>query len=373
MTNRERILRTFRCEPVDRLPFLCEFGPWQETLIRWESEGMTPTWNWRDGLGLDPAPLLVPVELGFYPPFPEEVLEDRGDRVLRRNRHGAVEERLKDASSPPRPISYPIRTREDWDRLRERLDPDSPGRLPAHLDELAAGLETEDRVTRIGKYPYGFFGTLREWMGVEAFLIACLDDPEWVLEMMATLAGLWTAVYRRAARHIRIDWIHIWEDMSGRTGSLMSPDMVRTLMLPQYRRIRDTADAIGATVVSVDTDGNVEELVPLFLSAGVGFLFPFEAGCGPDILAYRRRYPGLCMMGGIDKSRLALGPAAIDRELDRMAPLFDLPGWIPMLDHGIPPDVSLEHFHYYMRRLRDRLGVPHPVPRHPADRLEAAP
>jgi uroporphyrinogen decarboxylase len=368
MDARERLLRTFRCERTDRRPFLCEFGPWYETLLRWEQEGMTPVWNWQDGLGLDPPVEKLAVELGFCPAFEEVVLEDRGDRVLRRNRHGVVEEQMKETRPVAHPVDFPLKTREDWLRLkRERLDPEDPRRFPADFDAKAARAVAEGRATRIGKYPFGLFGTLREWMGVEGFLFACADEPEWIEEMMSDLTDLWTALYRKAAARVRIDWVHIWEDMSGRTGSLISPAMVERFMLPNYRRIRETVDEIGAVAFSVDTDGDAGELLPLFLSAGVNFVFPFEVGCGEDVLAAARRYPGLCIMGGIDKARLAHGRAAIDAELARVDALFDRPGYIPMLDHGIPPDVSLSDFHYYMRRLRERLGVSHPVPRHSAD------
>jgi hypothetical protein len=52
---------------------------------------------------------------------------------------------------------------------------------------------------------------------------------------------------------------------------------------------------------SLDTDGDCSELVPLYVECGIYLIFPFEVPSGCDINEYRRKYPGLCIMGGIDK------------------------------------------------------------------------
>jgi len=54
------------------------------------------------------------------------------------------------------------------------------------------------------------------------------------------------------------------------------------------------------------------------------------------------------MTGGIDKRVLAWGKEHIDVELQRkVAGLIDKGGYIPTIDHSIPPDVPYENFVYY--------------------------
>ena len=53
------------------------------------------------------------------------------------------------------------------------------------------------------------------------------------------------------------------------------------------------------------------------------------------------------MAGGFNKCVLAQGKAAIDAELTRIMPLIEQGGYIPTIDHSIPPDVSYENFTYY--------------------------
>ena len=63
------------------------------------------------------------------------------------------------------------------------------------------------------------------------------------------------------------------------------------------------------------------------------------------------------MAGGIDKRVLARDKAAIDRELARQLPLVRGGGYIPTIDHSIPPDVSYENFSYYWKRKKELLGA----------------
>ncbi len=112
--------------------------------------------------------------------------------------------------------------------------------------------------------------------------------------------------------------------------------------------------AAGIHSIWVDSDGDIRELIDLFLEGGADFVNPFEVQAGMDIVEVRKRYGeklGIC--GGIDKKVLAVGKEAIDAELERVRPLFESKKrFLPALDHSVPPDVSFENFCYYMNRRR---------------------
>jgi len=74
-----------------------------------------------------------------------------------------------------------------------------------------------------------------------------------------------------------------------------------------------------------------------------------QAGC--DILEFRRRYPSLGIMGGLDKRALSIGQTAIDREVTRAARMVEMGRYVPGFDHLIPPDVSWTHFRYAANEL----------------------
>lgn len=353
MNNRERIINTVLCKKVDRLPYLCDFGPWEETLNRWSTEGMPYKNQWKEHLDLDKGVFKLPVNLGFFPEFKQEVIEVQGDYNIVQDRFGVISKIQRNVSSIPHYLSFPVKDMNDWKKLKEqRLNPKDKGRFPGNFDEIAKECNEGDYVVRIGKYPFGLFGTIRELMGVEEFLVAFYEDPELIHDMMDYLTDFWIELYEIAVQKVKIDWIHIWEDMSGKTGSMISPALVKEFMLPNYKKITNFAKLHGIPIISLDTDGNCSELVPLFIEAGINFIFPFEVNAGSDINEYRRQYPKLGMMGGIDKMELAKGHDAIDDELERVRSVFEKSGYIPMLDHGIPPEVSWENFNYYMTRLK---------------------
>ena len=73
----------------------------------------------------------------------------------------------------------------------------------------------------------------------------------------------------------------------------------------------------------------------------------------------RQQYPRLQIMGGIPKSEIAKGRARIDELLKPVEVVLETGGCVPFADHFVPPDVSLEDFSYYRRRLNaiiDRCG-----------------
>ena len=134
-----------------------------------------------------------------------------------------------------------------------------------------------------------------------------------VRDMMQHLTTLWLVLWEQVAAEVQIDHIHIWEDMSGKQGSLISPRMVREFMMPCYDRIAAFAREHGVRLLSVDTDGDCSQLVPVMMEHGVNYFFPFEVQAGNDILAYRKKYPTLGIMGGLDKRALAGTWADVDQ------------------------------------------------------------
>jgi len=53
--------------------------------------------------------------------------------------------------------------------------------------------------------------------------------------------------------------------------------------------------------------------------------------------------------------QLAKGKKAIDEELERLHPLVEKGGYIPMVDHRVPPDVSFENYLYYIEKKKEIL------------------
>ncbi|MBT4816782.1 MAG: hypothetical protein HON70_13840, partial [Lentisphaerae bacterium] len=63
----------------------------------------------------------------------------------------------------------------------------------------------------------------------------------------------------------------------------------------------------------------------------------------------------LRLWGGVDKRVLPHGPQAIKEHLREFIPLIEQGGFIPTIDHTVPPDVSWDNFRHYMDLKQDLL------------------
>jgi uroporphyrinogen decarboxylase len=354
LNNRERMVRTVLGQDVDRLP-LHLWGPWGETIQRWRTEGYPEeNTDFQAYFGLDTAFSDLAVNLGYYPAFESKVLEDRGGTRIIQDRSGSILEIMAGHSTIPKIVRPAVSDRASWEKLKERLNSRSPERYPDWQKEMAR-FEASGAAIQIGKYPYGLFGTLRDMMGVEELLVNFYDEPELIHAMMDYLTDFWISIYEEASRHIKIDHIHIWEDMSGKQGPLISPAMFREFMTPNYKKIIAFSKDHGIPIVSVDTDGNMDIMMTLLNEADINLVMPFEVQAGCDVVAIKKQYPHICPFGGIDKRALAISREAIDAEFARVDPLLHQSGYMPGLDHLVHPEISLDNFKYFVERLKEKV------------------
>ncbi len=117
------------------------------------------------------------------------------------------------------------------------------------------------------------------------------------------------------------------------------------------------AHAHGAAISIVDCDGNPHDIVANWLEEGVNVMFPLEVAAGVDPYAWRKEFgKQLLLRGGIGKAPLVAGGSAIDKELERIKPLLEQGGFIPHLDHLVPPDIPLSHYMDYLEKKRKLIG-----------------
>ena len=135
----------------------------------------------------------------------------------------------------------------------------------------------------------------------------------------------------------------------------MSPAHVRKYVLPGYRQIVDLLRAHGIDIIFVDCDGNIDLLIPIWLEAGINGVWPLEVAAGTDPLRLRKEYGhDLLLVGGIDKRELSKGREQVYAQVMRQVPhLNQSGGYIPTVDHSVPPDVPFENYVYFRRLLRE--------------------
>ncbi|HEY65133.1 MAG TPA: hypothetical protein G4O02_11245 [Caldilineae bacterium] len=362
MNDRERWLATMHYEPVDHIPDE-EFGYWDETFTVWHKQGLPR--EVKDNTIADrffcfARREVVPVCVGLLPRFRRRVIrEDERHRVII-NEEGAEAVIHKDGSSSiPHFVRFPLQTRADWEEFKRRLDPNDPRRYPVDWEWWVR--QWKDRTYPLGIHVGSLFGWLRNWMGFEHIAVTIHDDPDWIHEMMEHLTELTIQTIQRALNDVQLDFAAFWEDMAFRSGPMISPKMFKEFMVPRYKRITDVLREHGVDIVYVDCDGDITELVELWLEAGVNTMFPLEVRGGSDPVLIRKRFgKAVRLMGGVDKTKLIEGKEAIRKEIARLEPLVADGGYIPHVDHRVPPDVTYENYLYYLKVKRDAFGIPHP-------------
>ena len=203
----------------------------------------------------------------------------------------------------------------------------------------------------------GFFGFSRNLMGLERLLISFYRNPKLIKGIMDFYSDFLIETFTKVVEEVKLDYVSFWEDMAYKKGPHISPRLFREFMLPNYQKVVGFFKKYGVDIFMVDTDGNINVLVPLFLESGVNCLLPLEARAGVDAVTLRKQYgKKLLLIGNIDKTALAKGKKAIEKEVNSKVPqLIREGGYIPCVDHLVPPDVSFENYTYYISLLRKHL------------------
>ncbi|MEW5945949.1 MAG: uroporphyrinogen decarboxylase family protein [bacterium] len=365
MTPRERLNAVTRFQETDRPWRLETIGFWDETLARWAGEGMPRAAAAHAAAAfayfrydpMFPLPVGGADEPGFFPRFRRRTIEKTDKYKIVRDTAGCMVRVFRSGGSTiPEYLDFPVKSMDDFDHLRRRLRPGTPGRLDNPLFNAMIGLSAALRAP-LGIVFSGVFGTHRHLLGFERLMTAYRDDPELLHEIAEQWVELCTGCMTRLAKRARLDFVQFWEDMCYRAGPMISPGTFREFMSPYYAEVIARGRELGVTGFWVDTDGDCTLLIPLFIEAGVNVMYPFEVQSGMDVVKVREEYGDrLAIMGGLDKRVLEKGREEIDGEVMAKAlPLLKSGGYIPSVDHCVQPDVPLKNFNYFIRLLRYRI------------------
>jgi len=356
-----------------------EFGYWTTTVKRFLKEGMpekaplparlsdngtvsgsnpvdpagdvVPDVNVRAACGLDSYAAKFPCD--YSPRLPVRVVEEDAEYRTLYDSYGILKKERKTGSTPPLDLEFPIKNRADFAAYREHYDRAAGPRLPRGWDALLPKVRARDYPIRLGGFPFGFLGMPRHLMGTVGLFFAMYDDPQLIKDINAFFLDFVLDYWAPIIEAVRPDCVMIWEDMAYSTGSMISTEAFREFLSPCYRRMVDFLRQMGVQNIHVDSDGYIEELIPLWVEVGVTGLFPFERKAGNDLRRIRRSFPRLQLLGGIDKRVLTAdkSEADIDQELAVAAEILAQGGFIPHVDHHVSDDVCWRGFRYYRERL----------------------
>jgi len=368
LNDRERFLATVSFRKTDRYPYW-ELGIWGQTYERWLREGLSREeleGDWFRGeprfAGLDKRDF-IPLNLGPIPGFEEKIIFEDERYMVFRDKWGRVRRALKEGEAHGTRMSmdtymdFFVKDRESFHELKKHFDPYDPRRYPSNWEDLKEKWRSRD-------YPLyltencgfgGLYWNLRNMMGTVRLSICFYRAPGLIHEILDFMVDFFIKATEKALREIEVDAFTFNEDFACKSGPLISPRIFRDFFLPRYEDIVKHLRRHGVKVIELDSDGNTEPLIPLMIEAGINAHWPLEAASDMNPVKIRREYgEELALYGGIDKRALSGGRKDVEEETyGKILPMIELGGgYIPTVDHTIPPNVPLKNFLYYLELKR---------------------
>jgi len=352
MTSRERLRTTLRRREPDRMP-RCEQSFWPDTLVRWRQEGMPEDATPAQIFDLDP---FLNFGLDHSLRLPEETLEETAEWVLKRDADGVVFKHWTDNYGPPCEVDFLVKTRADWERVRDRLAYD-PARISDGVRQAItqAGAAGQFCTVSPGEPVWWALRTL----GLENAMLTLALDPDFFADMMQAQAALALQMMKQLlSEGLRPDGVLFSSDLCYRNGMLFSPAAYRAHMMDLHREMADLLHAHDVLLI-LHCDGDVREFIPLLIEAGFDCVEPLEARAGNDVRELKPRYGDrISFFGNISMDVLATGDRALIRHevASKIAAAKPGGGYIHQSDHSVPPTVSWGDYRYWMDLAREYGG-----------------
>lgn len=339
------------------------FGPLIGLDREWASQGATEDEIKMKAFDWDYVPLTgcgaITGLLGGYKP---QIIEDNAEYRIERDAMGRVTKLCKATATIPLPMEYPVADMDSWLKLKPFFTFNEERVIEKRIEEA---VEAQKKGTLVTATIPGGFDFPRELMGEENCCIAYYDDPELMEDIIATACDTSLKVLDRVSDKITIDLVHIHEDMAGKSGPLIGPNLIEEFIKPYYTKVWEMLQSKGTKIFSMDSDGNINPVIDAYMDCGINAMFPMEPAAGMDIVEIRKKYGNkLALKGGIDKHVLRESKDAIRRELEyKLQPMMQESGGIVFaLDHRIPNGTPIENYRYYVDTAREILGIPKRTP-----------
>ncbi len=348
MTSKERFMRMYEHREADRVPIID--SPWAGTIARWKREGMPEDADWRDFFDVDKC---ESIGADISPRYERKILEETDRYYIATSEWGVTMKHFKEQDSTPEFLDFTVTTEEAWAEAKKRMEI-TPDRVNwDYLKKNYGKWVKEGRFIQAGFW-FGFDVTHSWMVGTETLLIALMENPEWVKDMIGTYLDsciklfdmVWDAGYR-------FDEIYWPDDMGYKGTTFFSPATYREIVKPFHKKACGWAHSKGI-YAHLHSCGDIMTLVPDILDAGVDALNPLEVKAGMDPLALKKEYGDRLVLHGGINAVLWPDKEKIVEEIRRVVPeLKKGGGYIFSSDHSIPNDVSLENFRSIVETVKE--------------------
>ena len=318
MSTRERFKETMGYGKPDRVPYF-EEGIRNDVLRAWRSQGLA-----RD----------ADLSKMFASDFRERIEVDLEPR--------------------PKLISR-LDKITDLKKFQRRLDPYDKRRLPSRWPRRVKAWQSRGHVLMLYVHR-GFFLTMgvSNWRSFTDAVMLLMDRPDAVRKRMQIQGEFAARLTERVLNDVEIDAAVFSEPIGGADRPLISPGMYEEFVLKNYKPIIEVLQQNNVATICFQTYANARILIPAILKWGFNCLWACEVNVeAMDYRSLRKEFGrDLRLIGGIDLDALRKDKAAIQREIEeKVPPLIEDGGFIPLADGRVRADVPFENYVHYRRLL----------------------
>ena len=356
--TREEYIELLTFGKVNKQMFVELFGPLIGLEDEWKKQGATEDQLNLTAFDFDYVPAVgCGGNTGLFGGYERKIIEDTAEYTISRDELGRTMKLPKGFATIALPLDYPVKDMDSWLKVKPFYE-FREDRINWDMVEHAKKMQQEGSLV-LGFMPGGF-DTIRELMGEENTCIAYYEDPELIEDIMATMTDTTVKTFERISDKLVIDNLSVHEDMAGKSGPLIGPNLIEEFIKPYYRKVWDMLSSKGTKLFSQDSDGNMNPIIDAFLDCGVNVMYPAEPASGMDVVELRKKYGNkVAFKGGIDKHVLRASKEEIRKELEyKMQPLMQQGGMVFGVDHRIPNGTPLENYIYYVNTARELLNLP---------------
>jgi len=357
MNSLERFLASvsFKRSLPDRVFYNEYHGIRKATQERWYEQGLPRDVHIEDYFGFDGFWRGISVNFDPIPPYDTIVLEETERYIILRDSYGATVKYFKvhDTGFDTRQwLDFRVKNESDFKELKRRFNPRSTKRYPPFWKSYAKLAKFRD-MPYLVRVPGQFWWT-RNYMGLPNLLKGFYTKPNLIHEMMDFCIDFIIETIHPLLDEASVDTIMINEDMAYKTGPMIGPSLFKEFMFENYCEFFSFLKDHEVKLICWDTDGNPGPLLPFMIKAGINGWTPLENAAGVSPVEIGKRFPSLVLWGGIDKRVIAHGNKRdIEKEVMSKVPfLLDRGGFLPTIDHAVPPETPLENYIYYLKILR---------------------
>lgn len=204
--------------------------------------------------------------------------------------------------------AFPIKSpdKEEINKMKWP-DPSDKSRV-AGLKDKAKDLydNTEYALVGTSLFGGGIFEHPARIMGIEEFLMLCASDKDLADYLMGKIAEIYmeaTSIYLdEVGKYIQV--FAYWDDITGQSGPLVSPDFYRKYIKPKQKRLYDLIHKKTDAKIYLHCCGACKEFIKDFIEIGVDILNPVQVSAsGMDDTATLKKEFGKDIVfwgGGVD-------------------------------------------------------------------------